>query len=72
MSKVKINRVDITIAAQNKPVNTENIDIDQKSARDGMASDKLNDISECAVSKSHNAYDILDLKIDDADKIKDN
>ena len=42
-----------------------------KSARDGMASDNLNEIFERAVSRSHNAYELLDINIIDADKLKD-
>ena len=36
-----------------------------------MASDKLNEIFERAVSKSENNQDLLDKKIDDTDKVND-
>ena len=59
------------ISTQKKPVSTEQIDIYPKPARNGMTADKLNDIFECAVSKSQNKYDLLDINIDDPNKLKD-
>ena len=36
-----------------------------------MEEDKINDIFERVVSKSQNKYDLLDIKIEDPDKLKD-
>ena len=36
-----------------------------------MEAENFNDLFDLAVSKSQNKYDILDLNIDDPDKLKD-
>ena len=59
------------IAAQNKPINTESMYLYPKLSVYSMAEDKLNDLLNCAVSKSQNKYHILDLKINDPDKLRE-
>ena len=71
MPKFTTNRVDITIVVQKKPVSIDQLALFQKSARDGMAAENLNDLFKRVVSKSHNNNDKLDLNIDDTDKLKD-
>ena len=71
MLKVKINEVKTTIASKYKPVSTKHINLYPKLSRKGISSDKLNDIFKRAVSKSQNKYDLLDININDPDKLKD-
>ena len=59
------------IVSQNKPVSTEQIDIDPKLDSNGIAADKLNDMFERTVSKPQNKYNLLDIRIDNPDKLKD-
>ena len=70
MSKIVINGVKIMITSQKNPVITEQITLYPKLSCGGMSAYKLNNWFEQAVSKSHNKYDILDLKIDNPNKFK--
>ena len=71
MSNMKINEYDITTTAQNKPTSTEQIALSPKLVHDGMSDDKLNDIFVQSVSKSQNKSDVLDININNPDKLKD-
>ena len=70
-NEVEINGIKIKIAKTKKVVTVSNTALYPKSDRDKMAAEKLNKLFERAVSKSQSKYDILDLKLDDPDKLED-
>ena len=57
--------------AQKKPVITDQITLYLKSVRGGMSDNKINNLFDQDVSKPRNKYELLDLKIDNTNKIKE-
>ena len=71
MSTVNINGVDVALVATKRQVTNEQVALYTKADRDKLSADKLNDLFEKAVAKSQTKYDLLDLKLDDPDKLED-
>ncbi len=69
--EVIINGVAVKIAKTKKPVTESNTSLYPKGDRANMPKEKLNDILERAVAKSQEKYTMLDLKIDNLDKLEE-
>ena len=59
------------ISDKKNPESTEQISLYTKLARGGMTAENINDLFEHEMSKLHNKYDLLDIKIDDTNKFRD-
>jgi hypothetical protein len=68
---VIINGVIVKIASTKKQISNDNTALYPKKTRETMSAEKLNDLFERAAGKSQNKYDVMDLKIDDPDKLED-